>query len=157
MPIEKHRDLAKNFFTHRLAQRKGDMSTITIINTDYATLWYHADQKIVHHQFHKYIYGEEFRAVLKSGLEIFCLNGAYKWLSDDRKNSALTAEDTKWGIEVWAPKVLAAGWRYWAIVMPDKIAGKLNMQRIIDNYAARGLTIDIFDDPAEARKWLDPV
>ena len=71
------------------------MPKTTIIDTDYATLWYHSEQKIVHHQFHKFIYGQEFRQVLEKGLEIFKENDAHKWLSDDRLNSTLTAEDTE--------------------------------------------------------------
>lgn len=133
------------------------MSKITITDTEYATLWYHSDKKIVHHQFHKFIYGQEFRQVLEKGLEIFKQNGAQKWLSDDRKNSTLTAEDSAWGLSDWSPRVLQAGWKYWAIVMPDKIVGKLNMQRFIEDYAKKGVTIDIFGDPEEALKWLESV
>ena len=47
------------------------MNKITISDTEYATLWYHSDAKIVHHQFHKFIHGDEFRQVLEKGLEIF--------------------------------------------------------------------------------------
>lgn len=71
------------------------MSTLTIIDTDYATLWYHPDTKIVHHQMHRFTYGEQFRQVLEKGLEIFQQYGAQKWLSDDRKNSALPAADAE--------------------------------------------------------------
>ena len=47
------------------------MDKITILETEYATLWYHPDTKIVHHQFHKFIYGQQFRDVLEKGLEVF--------------------------------------------------------------------------------------
>jgi hypothetical protein len=133
------------------------MSKTTIIDTEYVTLWYYPESKIVHHVFHKYIYGEEFRNVLLKGLEIFKQNSAQKWLSDDRKNSALPKEDGEWSVNEWAPKVIDAGWKYWAIVMPDKTVGQLNMQRFIDSYKEQGVTIQIFDDPAEALKWLDNV
>jgi hypothetical protein len=131
------------------------MSKTTIVDTDYATLWYHPEKKIVHHVFHKFIYGEEFRQVLEKGLEIFKEHGAQKWLSDDRNNSALPTADTEWGMHDWFPRVFEAGWRYWAIVMPDKAVGQMNMQRFIDAYAPKGLAIKLFEDPDEALKWLE--
>lgn len=133
------------------------MSRTTILDTDYATLWYYPETKVVHHVFHRYIYGQEFRQVLEKGLEIFKEHGAYKWLSDDRKNSALPTDDMGWAMNDWQPRVIAAGWRYWAIVMPDKVVGKMNMQRYIEQNAAQGVTIQIFDDPNEALAWLESV
>jgi hypothetical protein len=130
------------------------MTKNTIVDTEYATLWYYPENKIVHHKFHKYIYGEEFRQILEKGLEIFKQHHAQKWLSDDRNNSALTPEDSEWGINNWSPRVVGAGWKYWAIVMPDKVVGQMNMQRFIEIYAKQGVTVQIFDDPDEALTWL---
>ncbi len=131
------------------------MSKITILDTDYATLWYHPETKIVQHVFHRFIYGPRFREVLETGLQIFKEHGAQKWLSDDRKNSTLTADDTKWALNDWNPRVYAAGWKYWAIVMPDKVVGQLNMERIMKDNIALGLTIKVFEDADEALKWLE--
>jgi hypothetical protein len=131
------------------------MSKTTILDTEYATLWYYPEPKIVHHMFRKFIYGQEFRQVLEKGLEIFLQHGAQKWLSDDRNNSALPTADSEWGINEWSPKVVSAGWKYWAIVMPDKVVGQMNMQRFIEIYAKQGVAVQIFDDPDEALKWLE--
>ncbi len=133
------------------------MSKQVILETDYATVWYHPEGKIVHHQFHKFIHGAEFRGVLEAGLVKFQQNDIHKWLSDDRLNSALPTVDTTWAQEDWFPRVFAAGWRYWAIVMPDKVVGKMNMRYFIQEVSERGLTIDIFDDPEDALKWLQTV
>ena len=133
------------------------MSQTTISKTDYATLWYYPEDKIVHHQFHKFIHGDEFRQVLEKGLEVFKENDAHKWLSDDQGNSTLTSADTEWAQQDWFPRVFAAGWKFWAIVMPDKVVGKMNMQHFIEAYSTQGLTIDIFDDPDLALKWLELV
>ena len=129
----------------------------TIIDTEYATLWFYPETKIVRHTFHKFIYGAEFRNILLKGLEIFREHGAHKWLSDDRNNSALPTEDLTWALNDWSPLVFQAGWKYWAIVMPDKVAGQLNMNRIMKRYIDQGLTIHVFDDPDEALKWLESV
>ena len=33
-------------------------SKITVMENEFVTVWYHADKKIVHHQFHKFIHGK---------------------------------------------------------------------------------------------------
>ena len=129
----------------------------TIFDKEYASLYYHPDHQIVHHEFHKFIYGQEFRDVLEKGLEIFKEKGAKKWLSDDRNNSALPTDDLVWGLEDWAPRVFAAGWKYWAILMPDKVAGQLSMNRIMKRYIDQGLNMQVFSAPEEALTWLGSV
>jgi hypothetical protein len=130
------------------------MSKATLIDNDYVTLWYDPEKKIVHHKFHKYIYGQQFRDVLEKGLEVFKEKGSQKWLSDDRNNSALPTEDTNWAQSNWAPRVIAAGWKYWAIVLPEKVIGQMNMQHFIDNYSEKGVAVQVFSDPDEALSWL---
>ncbi|MCA9904112.1 MAG: hypothetical protein KC547_09660 [Anaerolineae bacterium] len=133
------------------------MNRETILETDYATLWYYPDTKIVHHQFHKFIHGEKFREVLEKGLEVFRERGASKWLSDDRKNSALPQADAEWGLGDWNPRVFKEGWKYWAVVMPDKVAGQMNLNRLMKENIDLGLTVKAFEDPDEAMAWLESV
>jgi hypothetical protein len=133
------------------------MPTITIIDNENASLWFHHETGIVHHKFKKYMYGDDFKAVLNQGLEQLKNNGATKWLSDDRGNSALRPEDGEWAETDWAPRVLAAGWRYWAIVLPESIIGKMNMKQFIDRYAETPVTVKVFSDPNEALGWLENV
>ncbi len=133
------------------------MSAVTVLENEYATLWYHPEAKVVHHQFHKYMFGEAFRSVLTTGVEVMKKNGAHKWLSDDRNNSALSPEDTDWGLTVWTPQVMAAGWKYWAVVLPEKAVGQMNMKRFIEDYSTRGVKVQVFSDPDKALKWLESV
>jgi SpoIIAA-like len=125
-----------------------------LIENEYATLWYHADGRIVHHKVHKPIQGPPFREMLTRGAELFEKNGAQKWLSDDRGNAALHPDDSKWASEIWSARVVAAGWRAWAIVMPEQVLGKLNMKRFISMYADQGVEVQIFTDPDAALRWL---
>ncbi len=133
------------------------MSAVNVLENEYASLWYHPEAKVVHHQFHKYIFGDAFRSVLTTGVEVMKKNGAHKWLSDDRNNSALSPEDTDWGLTVWTPQVMAAGWRYWAVVLPEKAVGQMNMKRFIEDYSTRGIKVQVFSDPDKALKWLESV
>ncbi|MCL4249168.1 MAG: hypothetical protein KJ065_13560 [Anaerolineae bacterium] len=133
------------------------MNRETILETDYATLWYYPDSRIVHHQFHRFIHGEKFREVLETGLKVFRERGASKWLSDDRKNSALPQADAEWGLGDWNPRVFKEGWKYWAVVMPDKVAGQMNLNRLMKENIDLGLTVKAFEDPDEAMAWLESV
>lgn len=126
----------------------------TIIDTEAVTLFYHPEKRIVHHQIRRFLHGDEFRNLLEQGLEVLRKRGATKWLSDNRGNGPVKPSDAEWALNDWAPRVMAAGWRYWAIVMPEKILGEMNMRRWMERYAAMGLTSEAFTDPEEAMTWL---
>jgi hypothetical protein len=130
------------------------MPEITILQNEYATLVYHPEEKLVHHTFHKPIGGDEFRNVLNTGIKILAENQASKWLSDDRCNSALSREDTDWSKTDWFPRAVAAGWLYWALVVPQDIMARLNLKEFVDSYLDQGLQIRVFTKPEEAMKWL---
>jgi hypothetical protein len=132
-------------------------STHVILENEYATLVYHSKHKIVHHTFHKPLVGTVFKDVLTRGVELFERYRATKWLSDDRSNSALHPDDGKWAMEVWSVRTIKAGWKYWAIVMPDAALGRANMRRFIREYEDRGIEVNIFETANEALEWLkDP-
>lgn len=131
------------------------MSPITVINDEFATLVYEPEQKIVHHTFHKPLPSTEFRRVLDTGAELFAKHQASKWLSDDRGNSALSEEDSEWAMKDWFPRVLQAGWKFWALVVPEDIMARMNLKQFVDSYYEQGLRIMVFTDPVEAKGWLE--
>lgn len=130
------------------------LKTVVLIENKFVTLRYYPDCNIIHHTIHKFIFGEELRKLLMKGADLFEQNKCNKWLSDDRKNSALPPEDMEWGRAEWTPRMVKAGWKYWAILMPDKMLGKMTLRRVIAEYEAQGLTVEIFDDVQEALSWL---
>jgi hypothetical protein len=130
------------------------MSDIILINNEHATLAYHPDTKIVHHTFHKPISGSIFRNVLDTGANTLANYQASKWLSDDRKNMAIPEEDTEWSKTDWFPRAIKAGWKYWALVVPEDILAKMNMKEFIDSYFEQGLRIAVFAKPEDALRWL---
>lgn len=97
------------------------MSKITLIENEYASLVYLSDAKIIHHTFHKPIGGLNFREVLNTGAKTLEKHQASKWLSDDRANSVLSPEDTEWSKTDWFPRAIKAGWKYWALVVPQNM------------------------------------
>ena len=126
-----------------------------ILDNEYMTVWYYPEKKIVHHQMHKFTYGQTLRDGLSAGVAILEEKGAQKYLSDDRKNTTLGKDDMNWTATVWRPRVIKAGWKYWALVLPEKILGQMSMKRIIEEYANTGVTVQLFSDPDEAMRWLE--
>ena len=128
---------------------------ITIIHNPCVTLWYHPDKKIVHHQIHKFISGKEFREFLLAGADVLKKNLARKWLSDDRGNMVLGKADLEWSQTEWAPQCARSGWKYWAIVRPEKVLATVAMESLVSKYAKLGVSAQFFDDPRDALTWLE--
>lgn len=131
------------------------MSETKVLDNEYATLTFHDDHKIVHHTFHKAIGGDDFRAVLNTGVDLLSKHHAAKWLSDDRHNSALSDEDTNWSMTNWFPRAKEAGWKFWGLVVPPDLMARLNLKEFVDMYYEQGLRIMVFTDPNEAMTWLE--
>jgi hypothetical protein len=131
------------------------VSKLTILDDDYVSMWYHPEARVVHHKFHKYVWGAALRDALNRGVSVFIEHGASKWLSDDRASGALSKADTEWAMNDWFPRVLKAGWKHWGIVLPENAVGEINIQRFAAAYSARGVTTQVFSDPGAAMSWLE--
>jgi hypothetical protein len=128
---------------------------LTLLDGPRTSVWYYPGSKIIHHQFRTFVHGDELRGVLEAGLDAFKKYGARKWLSDDQGNSALTPEDNQWANDDWTPRVIAAGWKCWAVVMPAKVVGQLSMKRWIKTFEEKGVTVRVFATPEPALAWLE--
>ena len=134
------------------------MSTITVFDNEQAALWLHPESGIVHHKSKtRDISSADFRNVLNQGCDLMKKNGATKWLGDDRAHSALSPEDAAWAADDWRPRVMAVGWKYWAIVLPQNVIGHMNMKQFIDDAAKDGVNARVFADPGQALAWLESV
>ncbi|GJQ61368.1 MAG: hypothetical protein SCALA702_04210 [Melioribacteraceae bacterium] len=126
-----------------------------ILENDFATLVIYPEKGIIHHTFHKFIFGEHFQEAMTKGADAFVANNCSKWLSDDRGNAALRQQDAEWGREFWENRILGAGWKYWAVIPPVKAIGKLNIKAFIERYKSKGVVVEIFDNLDSALKWLE--
>jgi hypothetical protein len=131
------------------------MAKETCLDNEFITIWYHADKGIVHHEWHKFMQGKSLRQALLTGTELLKKNKGTKWLSDDRNYPLLTSEDSLWVDAIWFPKTVKAGWKHWAIVMPHKPVGQINLNQIVKRIAAAGINAQMFTDLDEAMKWLE--
>jgi hypothetical protein len=112
---------------------------------------------MVHHCFHAALNSETLRAVLNSGVELLQQHHATKWLSDNRAIAPHSEEDGRWTNEDWLPRAIAAGWKYWALVVPHDQAARMNMSQFVDSFYEKGVRIMVFTDLDEAVTWLDNV
>ena len=138
----------------REPRSEDEMPAITAVDNDSILLWVDPDAKMVGHEFRKYICGNALRTALDTGLEMMTKYSATKWLSDDRKGGALPPEDIEWSKTCWKPRMLQAGWKHWALVPSTKVVGQMSIKQLVDDYARMGLTVRLFNEPDEGRKWL---
>jgi hypothetical protein len=128
---------------------------LTVHETELITVWCYPTKRIIHHQMHKPIYGHALHEALLKGIDAMRQHRGSKWLSDDRANGALPPEDLEWGDKIWFPMTVKAGWKFWALVQPEKVIGQMNMRRFVKLYGDRGVTVQVFSDPDEAMAWLE--
>lgn len=132
------------------------MPVTTILDNTYVNLLYYPEHKIVYHTFRQPLSGQKFRDVLNLGTQVLRENGADKWLSDDRQNmGGLTPDDNTWGVEVWFPQTKAAGWKYWALVVPPGTEARMSMVEAVQNFSGQGVLTRLFGDSEQAMVWLN--
>lgn len=130
------------------------MDRVTVHQSAEISVWYYPAVGLIHHEMHRFCFGEALNTALTKGTDAMIEHKATKWLSDDRKNGALPPEAEAWGREVWFPRTKAAGWKLWGLVPPTMVAGKMNMSRFVSMYGELGITVQVFTDPKPAFDWL---
>lgn len=131
------------------------MEGITLVDNEYISVQYLSDKRIIYHTVHKPVSGQMFRDALLVGTAALIKYKASKWLSDDRKNGQVSREDAEWGVAVWNAQTIAAGWKYWAVVVPPAVADAGSLMPIIEALYELGLTMMVFTDLESAIAWLD--
>lgn len=133
------------------------MKKFTLLENADVSLYCYPELGVVHHVIHKFVYGDTFRNLMTMGADAFIEHGCTKWLSDDRSSAILRDEDAQWGQENWEHRILEKGWKYWALIMPEKIAGQLNTKKLIERYTGMGLDVRTFEKDTEAMDWLSSI
>ena len=125
-----------------------------LFENDVGIVRFHDDGAIVHHEFKGRAAGVGFQEVLSAGLAEMIRTGAQRWLSDDRKHTVLDEPDERWARTVWFPKAAAAGWKYWAIVNPEKAVGQMQTVRHVKFMELGGVKVATFSTVEAALEWL---
>ena len=98
-------------------------------------------EKIVVKTFYDFIYGEEMRGAFEAGFNALVTYHGIKWLSDNLGLKPYRNQDVTWINEDWFPRMLKAGWKYWAAVEPENILGKWSMKNFMDFYQQQGIML----------------
>ena len=133
------------------------MKPVTIMEDEFAGLWYHPDSNVVHHEIRGFLPRGFFPKILTTGADCLEEHRAQKWLSDDRSSVIIAEEDVRWTAAVWAPRVIEAGFRYWAVVTPASEVAAAQMAGCVEVYRKQGVTVEQFKKAGDALAWLDSV
>lgn len=131
------------------------VETETVLENEYVTILYYPETGIIHHQWKKFCSGKIFQDMMLVASDYLGTHKGTKWLSDDRNYTALTEEDSAWGRKVWFPRTIYAGWRHWAMVLPEIRFGTMSMNHILAEYKAAGINAKVFASVPEALDWLE--
>jgi len=131
-------------------------SAVTLVDNEYITLQYLPEKKMIYHVVHKPFDAiEVFETALEAGSAALQKYGVSKWLSDDRKNGPLTPAFYDWATNVWQPRTIDTGWRYWANVVPTEKIAAGTLSTPIEHLYNLGLRMMVFSNVEDAQKWLD--
>ena len=73
--------------------------------------------------------------------------------TDDRDSVVIAEEDVDWCGRHWTPRVLEAGFRYWAVVTPVGEVAAAQMETIVARHRQQGITTRLFDTADPALSW----
>ena len=102
-----------------------------------------------------YVFGDAYRNALTTICDAMKSYQLTTWLADLQAQSAVPPDDLEWTSRHWRPRMMAAGWKHWAIVQPTKIIGQVRMERVAKLFGEQGLDVRTFADPDEALRWID--
>ena len=132
------------------------MARIVVFDSEYITVEYLSDKKIICHTVHKPVDPKFWLEALNVGTDVLIEHGARKWLSDDRKMGPLPTDDESvQGSNDWTERTLSAGWKYWANVVPTDVISAGALIPVMDEFHQLGLRMMVFDDLEKAVAWLD--
>jgi hypothetical protein len=139
-----------------MGRKKGKiMPIISIFDNQYIQMSYDPESRIIRHHYYPQLNSYYLRAGLDRGVGIMNDYGATKWLSDNRETNAHSPEDTEWINNDWLPRAVKAGWKFWALVVPETVVAQMNMVEFVQAFYDQGVRVMVFTDPDEAQRWLE--
>lgn len=119
-----------------------------------ATIHWEDDDRIVWVEWKATPDSASFRKVLDAGLELIVQKGGQRWLADCLKMGPVSVDDTKWANEDWTPRIIAAGVKWLAFVMPERVSASISVLGFLAE--AGGATMDTMECGSidDAKRWL---
>jgi len=131
------------------------MATITALSNDYCDLLFHEEEKIVHHIYKPPMDSDHLAELLSAGTDLMEKYGAVKWLSDNRLlANAFSDEVATWVNNVWLPRTIKAGWKFWAMVVPESLIGQADHVKYVESFYDKGIWVTVYTDLESAMDWI---
>ncbi len=143
------------------------MSVKTILSTDSYDLLFHEEDKIIHHILKPSMDDDDNSDVLKGkrvtkwqklltvGTDTLIKYGAEKWVSDNRAlQKPHSTEDNQWINGPWLERTMAAGWGYWALIVPKTTAAQSDMVKYVRSFYDTGVWVTVHSSEDDAFAWI---
>ena len=115
---------------------------------------WHSLSAAVHIEWQSWANTKEFMAALDAGHRALLERRSSRWLADCRGMKAIQQADQDWLDQVWFPRMLAAGLKRMAVVMPRSVLASVNVRQILDRVPDTSLSTAYFATVEEAVPWL---
>jgi len=96
----------------------------------------------------------EFAAANDAIILALSQNGGSRALGDCTEMKVIKQSDQEWVNRDWMPRILAAGLRRMALVIPKSGLALMNVQEIMNRVPGTKMDVAYFGTIAEARDWL---
>jgi hypothetical protein len=97
---------------------------------------------------------EKTKAGMEQLLEFFQQQGASKLLLDLKQTAPFSKDLEVWLIQSWYPRMIAAGLKNLALVLPQNALARLHLDKAVAKKPLPNLETELFEKLAPAIKWL---
>ena len=119
-----------------------------------AVMWWEPTTRAVWIEWQGWADPAEFAAALEAGLGSLTEHRASRWLADCREMKAIQESDQEWLDQSWFPRMIAAGLRRMAMVVPKSGLAMTNLQDIMSRVPDNRIDVAFFATVAEAEQWI---
>jgi hypothetical protein len=96
----------------------------------------------------------EFSELLEAEITALRKHHGTRILADCRRQRVLNPAEQDRANTVWLPRALAAGLKWFAVVVPSSALAEANLKERLGEVRAGALEVAYFATPEEAREWL---
>lgn len=116
--------------------------------------YYDAETRAAIGVFSGFLSSDKFKEIAEELHGIRQKNMSYRQLNNINDMKVLTQDVQTWLQNVWFPKAIATGLKYFAFVVPKDVFGKMSMENANSQTDETGIEIQYFDNDAAAKTWL---
>jgi hypothetical protein len=98
----------------------------------------------------------EFKAANNALIRAIREHRSSRILGDSRRIKAIQKSDQDWANREWFPRIIAAGLRQLAMVLPESGIALMNIKDIVSKVPGTDLEVAYFPTLEKAREWLTP-